>query len=517
MTRRTLSFFCAGLIAAVTTMTQIAQAAPNVFVDGAGDTVLRRTDDDCDGFFDEMAHLAPDLVEIRLESFTPDMPNIDPFTGQADENGLFVRIDVIFNGLVNPPGPIGYDDHTPEYEPAVYGPNPVMGYIEFDVDGNEDTGGEDQYPELRYLSNVARFGGVPDEPRFADRAVTGKESIDSDVTTAPYFEASGEEFHLAMLGEEVDSIDIIQEAPGGNYDVFEAGEIWWLTGSFFHKAHAYDDFAVLCGSGGGDYKPEVVIQFAHDTLNNETTVSLVFPKTNVGGAQLISPTANPQSHDGCDDNQYSIKDVLRDLYVGAAFADPGDRNEPAFRFIAGWEFQSNVDLYLDPSGWRVQGLVGTAYIPAPVDNDELIWTDVYPNPVQGDVNGDGTADGADEAAVAQYIALRDGQSEFDTDGDPMNESVAIYQWGWRFSVYDLNYDGLVDHLDVNGSFLVGDMNLDGLIDGRDIGPFVLALLDPTAYQSQFPDANPDVIGDTNDDGALGIDDLAGFQSLLLGM
>ena len=33
------------------------------------------------------------------------------------------------------------------------------------------------------------------------------------------------------------------EAGGGTASVFEAGEVWWIDGDFFHKAHAYDDFA----------------------------------------------------------------------------------------------------------------------------------------------------------------------------------------------------------------------------------------------------------------------------------
>lgn len=516
MTRHIRGILVCLTCAITLTATGVGFASPVVLTDGAGDAVLRRTDDGCDGPFDEMTQAIPDLVSIRLESFTPLAPHIDPYAGQADDNGEFVRIDIVFAGLVNPPGPIGYGDNSPEYAPGAYGPNPVLGYIEFDVDANENTGGEYDYPALRYLANVARFGGLPSEARFANRAAKGRESFDGDVETAPYYEASGEEFHLALLGEEVEDIDVVTEAPDGDPNVFEAGEVWQLDGKFFHKAHAYDDFAVLCGSGGGDYEPEVKIQFAHDTMTDETTISLVFPKTNVGGAKLISPSATPQNHDGCDQNQVSIKDVLRDLYVSAAFAEPHDQDEPEFRFLADWANQSDVDLYLDPAGWRVQALVGTAYLPVQVDNDEFIWTDCYPNPIVGDVNGDGLADEIDTTLIESYITNHDGESWYDVDGDGMNGSVALNDWGRRFSVCDVNYDGYVDALDAGGTVLVGDMNLDGAIDGRDVGPFTLALVDAAAYEMAFPGADADVIGDTNGDGAFDLDDLPGFLALLLG-
>ncbi|MCB9857821.1 MAG: hypothetical protein H6818_19220 [Phycisphaerales bacterium] len=493
-------------------------AAPVVFSDDEGDAVVRRTDNDGDGPFDPEVQAMPDLLEIRVDSFAPAMPHINPFVGMSDAAGLFVRIDLVFAGLVNPPGPVGLDDHWPTYEPDKYGPNPVVGYIEFDMDGNEDTGGEDQYPELRYLANVARFGGLPSEPRFADRAADGCDAFDGNVTTAPYYEASGEEFHFVLLGEEIEQYSVVTEAVAGNPALFEAGEIWWIDGDFFHKAHAYDDFATLCGSGGGDYKPEVTIQFAHDSQIDRTTVTLVFPKTNEGSARLISPSTNVQSQDGCDNNQFSIQEVLLDLHFGALFADSFTRMLPSFRFIAEWENQGTetFDTFLDPSTWRVQALVGTAYLPDQVDDDEFIWTDVYPNPTFGDMNADGVYDAADESYILEYIAEYDGGVGHDNDGDGMNQSVMLIDWGRCFSVCDVNYDGFVNLLDIGDSGLVGDMNLDGLVDGRDIGPFVLALTDPAAYSSQYPSANANVIGDTNDDGAFDLVDVTGMLNLLLG-
>jgi len=61
--------------------------------------------------------------------------------------------------------------------------------------------------------------------------------------------------------------------------------------------------------------------------------------------------------------------------------------------------------------------------------------------------------------------------------------------------------------------LVGDMDGDGAINFLDIGPFIVALSDPAAYQSSFNlDAN--VSGDTNGDGGIDFLDISGFIILL---
>ena len=61
--------------------------------------------------------------------------------------------------------------------------------------------------------------------------------------------------------------------------------------------------------------------------------------------------------------------------------------------------------------------------------------------------------------------------------------------------------------------LAGDMNCDGLVDGLDIGPFVLALLDPTGYAMQYPDCNI-LNGDLIADGVVDLADIAPFVALL---
>jgi len=59
-----------------------------------------------------------------------------------------------------------------------------------------------------------------------------------------------------------------------------------------------------------------------------------------------------------------------------------------------------------------------------------------------------------------------------------------------------------------------DMNCDGLVDGRDIGPFVTALLDAPAYESQFAECER-LNGDVNFDDAVTAADIALFAQCVL--
>ena len=62
--------------------------------------------------------------------------------------------------------------------------------------------------------------------------------------------------------------------------------------------------------------------------------------------------------------------------------------------------------------------------------------------------------------------------------------------------------------------LTGDMNCDGLIDGADVGPFVIAILDPDLYEAQYSGCQIEN-GDVNDDSQTDPGDIALFVSLLL--
>ncbi len=484
------------------------------FIDGIGDATPRLTDLGADGPYNSEFQRLPDLLAIELCSFEPDAPQIDRFTGSVDQSGMYIRIDVMLDGLINPTGEIDFDNEQ-AYAPDAYGPHPMVGYIEFDIDHNEDTGGEVEYPEFRYLATTARFGGLPSEARFDDRAARFEQEIDANLNTQPFVERSGEEFHIALIDENPSSVDVIFERPGGVVSIFEAGETWWVSGEFFHRAHVYDDLMVMCGSGNNRYEPELIMQYTHDELSDITTISLVIPKTNAGAARFKSPSQTVQSNDGCDGNQYSIEEAVMDMIVSASVADFFTRQLPEFQLLAAWEYQSAAPS-LDVTNWRVAANLGTAYLPDRVDGAEIIWSDVYPNIINGDVNGDAVVDTDDEAAIGAFIATYDGEMFYDSDGNDQNGSVALWHFGPYYCVYDVNYDGVVNGSELVADALPGDFNLDGSIDGRDIEAIVTALIDPVAYATAYPTADLLAIGDLNNDEAFDLADVDGFIALLLG-
>jgi hypothetical protein len=69
--------------------------------------------------------------------------------------------------------------------------------------------------------------------------------------------------------------------------------------------------------------------------------------------------------------------------------------------------------------------------------------------------------------------------------------------------------------DVGPAALIGDLNCDGRIDNFDINPFVLALTNPTAYQTLYPNCQREN-GDVNGDGVVDNFDINPFVALLTG-
>ncbi len=61
----------------------------------------------------------------------------------------------------------------------------------------------------------------------------------------------------------------------------------------------------------------------------------------------------------------------------------------------------------------------------------------------------------------------------------------------------------------------GDMDGSMVVDENDVPYFVLALVDPAAYLVLFPDMDPNVTGDVNQDGSFNGDDIFPFINLLL--
>lgn len=482
---------------------------PLTIDDAPGDAVIRRTDPGGDGPFDPMQHRLPDLVEMRIGGFSPTEPDDDRYIGIWDDDGPFARIDLVFNGVINPPGPLGFGGGGAAYNPMRYGANPVFGFIEFDMDGNENSGGELNAPEYRYLANVARFGGVPAGPEFDDRVATTGHDIDEFLTTPPFVERSGEEFHWSFLGELISHVDVKREMPGGDPQIFEAGEKWLIEGKLLHRAHGFEDFALTCFDAEGEYDVEVKVLFAHSIGTDQTTVSLVYPLTNTAAAALDSPETFPDPNDGCPDDQNSVEEALVDLQFSATIADPATRLLPAFQLIADWENQS-PGSYLSPKDWRITALVGTAYPVAEPNSSNLVWTDVYPGPLVGDFDGDNQVGPADALALSDFIALKDGDPSCDGDGDNANGSITWIGFAQDFCVFDINYDGIVD------STLLGDMDLNGVVDIDDLDDFVLALLDADAYTATHGGVLPESRGDVNLDGFLNGLDVGDFANLVLG-
>lgn len=486
-------------------------AQPVVFSEPVADAVIRRTDLGNDGPVDPLLHRLPDVRETRLGTFSPATPHLDQFNGSWDSNGQYMRFDMVFDGLVNPPGLLSLDEDAPVYQPFLYGPNPAFGYVEFDLDGNPETGGELSDTEYRYLGNVGRFGGLPSEARFSGRAAVTASDCDENVLTSPYVERSGEEFHLALIGEETESITIHTEKPGGNPMVFEDGEIWILNGDFFHRAHGFEDFAFTCFDRPGRYKPDVKLQFKHDITTDRTTVSLVYPLTNAADAALQSPGTPVEPNDGCEDNQNSIEEALEDLQLSAEFADPWDRMQPDFALIAGWEFNV-VANHLVPENWPSFGLMGSAYEQLQGPFERFIWTDAWPNPLPGDFDANGVRNAADIVLLDDFIAGNDGLAGVDDDGNGSNGVILWHQFSRSFTVFDTNYDGIVA---ADDAVIMGDMDLNQAIEFDDVDDFVQALLTPDLYVGTHGGVPGVTRGDINSDQSLDAADIAGFLNILL--
>lgn len=484
---------------------------PLVISDRSDDAVIRWTHYGGDGCIDPQIQRLPDLIEVRIGKFAPTVPHADRFEGAWNNSGGYVGLNLVFNGLVNPPGPLGLDGSAPVYAPFQYGPNPFFGFIEFDMDADEDTGGELAAPEFRYLGNVARFGGLPTEARFAGRVATDGAAFDGIVTSPPFVDRSGEEFHLAFLGEEIGSIDVEQESPGGDPAVFEAGETWIVEGKLLHRAHGFEDFSLMCFDAKGKYEASVKIQFKHDSATDTTTVILVYPLTNAAWAAFDSPSTPVDPNDGCADGQHSVEEALVDLQFSATIADTATRSLPEFQIIAGWEYKTPTN-HLNPASWRISALVGTAYGVAQPDAALFIWTDVVPSPRTGDFNGDSVLDALDANALNDFITTNDGNPAYDDDGNGANGSIDWWNYASNFCLFDSDYNGFVSGTD---AVILGDMDLSQAISLNDIDDFILALLDVDAYQASHGGVDPLLRGDINSDGYLNGGDIAGLVALLV--
>jgi hypothetical protein len=378
----------------------------------------------------------------------------DLFTGEFTAGAEFVRLDLAVEGLVNPPGnpdPLSFD-------PFKYGQHPIYGFVEIDMDDDVWTGGELYAPEYRYLGNVVRFGGNVLRPEFTDRVALEHAAFDGDFLTPPFVERHGEEFHLALLGWQF-GIGDIQEIVGNGDGVFDSGETWNIRGPFFHRAHGFEEFSfVEGGMHAGEYAPESDLRFRHDVGEDVTYVSLVFPLTNVGAGLMRDEPPEPCNQDPTD--HASVLEGLDDLQLSAFFLSIFPTGLPEEDIIIDWAERNPMD-HLDPTAWSMTAILGTSYAQPDAAGVFYVWTDVYPDVVPGDVDGSGVWDGQDTGIIAQYTAQND-RLDGVVDG-----RVTIAGFAVDFSVYDVNHDGIVDHMDLIPFDRDGDSDSDGDVDLAD--------------------------------------------------
>ncbi len=435
-----------------------AQPASVEFADPPHDCLPRPIDPGALLPFDAARHKLPDLLGITLASWTPDEPAADLFTGAADPAGEFLRLELVLMGLMNPPGSVDPLD----FRPFQYGDHPVFGFVEIDMDGDPDTGGELDAPQYRYLGNAARFGGLVHPPVHRDRAAHSGAAFDGIFQTHPQVERSGEEFHLALLGTEFGPADITVVI--GNTDLrFDSGETWKLRGTFFHRAHGYEPFSFV--EGGvvpGEYSPPCDLQFRHDAESDRTHITLVFPLTNVGAGLVRDEPPEPTNHDPTD--HASVVEALEDLQLSAFFLPILGTGAPEEALLANWA-ERDPWQHLNPALWSVNAILGGSFTSPNPDGVFFLWSDIYPNVVMGDVDGSGEFDGRDRQLIALAIAQHDHD-----DGVP-DGVVTILDFATDFSVFDVNHDGRIDPFDLTPFLPDGDADRDGDVDLRDVALF----------------------------------------------
>jgi hypothetical protein len=192
--------------------------------------------------------------------------------------------------------------------------------------------------------------------------------------------------------------------------------------------------------------------------------------------------------------------------------------------------------------------------PPPPENDECenalcLWdgASVSTNnrwATGADVSSCGDLDAAD--MWWSYTPLFNGEITLDTYGSDFNTTLAVYDgcggpeltcndnamfmafWsrvtfsgtaGDHYLVRVAGANGQTGNIVLNASggqaACPGDMNCDGTIDGYDVDPFVLALVNPTAYAAQLPYCSA-TLADINGDGSINGYDIDPFVALLTG-
>jgi hypothetical protein len=479
-----------------------AEDLPRKHIDGVGDSRFLRFDG---GQSTPDNPPLIDLVRYNIGGWTPNDPVESLFRGEwTAAPADFFRLDLVFVGLVNPPG-LSFPANI-----YFFGSNPLLGFVEFDIDANVLTGGELLGPQFRYHGAAARFGGPVSNDRFDGRMSldTCPGNYDADASTGPYFpERSGAEFDLSFLWGSVSSVDV-----GSNGDFsFDAGETWVVRGPFLNRAHGFDDFILVCCSNGlPTYTPQVDLLYSHSTTTDRTTVSLVYPLNHDGAAAIAGGIT--ETPDCCADNQSSIQEGLDHVSISAQFATASDRADVNFPLIEEWEFQVAGD-YLAPESWEVNAIFAGVFIDPNSLTTELAWTDIAPNVLTHDYNGDAEVDMDDVVLFDDFLASADGGS-CDADG-VTDGTYTIFDFGNGFDVHDANYDGLVnadDRPPEPDPAALFDADADGDLDLYDFAILQRCIV------ATFGDPMPTVCTnlDANDDGEITPIEITPFGEYIAG-
>jgi hypothetical protein len=428
-----------------------------VYTDPVGDAVARPTDRGGTGMWHPSGRL-PDLISLSLAGWQPFSPASDPYAGTviSSEGADIFRMQLVLEGLVNPPGTLGLSGQP--FDPYKFGTSPVYGFIELDVDDRKDTGGHlGASAESRFMANVARFGSRP-ESSIGERIATSVLDYDRDIYTSPQFERSGSDWSLSFCG--CSAATLVSEVGNGN-GKFDAGETMIVRGRFFARSEGYIwPSGMRGGSVDGAYDPWVHVRFSHSTSTNRTTVTFVGAVTNRGFGRLAgasTPPINLRADDG-----WSIEEGVTDLLDSA-----GSATGEAWVLIEDWEGR-DIEDSLEPVEWEPKAILGTCYTDSFVDG-LYVWTDVGFELEPGNIDGDSMAGPLDREAFRNWVYANDGGS-LDADG-VKDGIVTIGQHPYAFWLYDLDGNGLVRHSDFNIYGPRADMNGDGSLDVFDFLEF----------------------------------------------
>ncbi|MGE3110039.1 MAG: GC-type dockerin domain-anchored protein [Phycisphaerales bacterium] len=444
------------------------------YFDPAGDAHVRRADYGNDAALDPSSTL-PDIRQVSVCGWMPDDPVTDPYRGQSvsSRTAHIFRLQLVIDGLVNPPGSLGSGGTF--FEPFQFGPSPVYGFIEIDMDDDRNTGGElGTVATTRYLANVGRFGVLPTGSIRERAARSGLESDwDDDFYTEPYFERSGAEFELALCG----CFPTVVVAEGGDQNgQFDAGETWIVQGRFFRRAGGYREASAMFGGSEPQlYDPVVQLQFSHEIAGNRTSITLVYSLDMQGAAMLTGQPQQPiDSVIDLAGNHSSVAEAIQDVIDGANGDHGGPLTGPVWHLAHRWAGKPRQNA-LDVEDWRFGGLVGTACINE--GECPFAWTDVgFDEDSVGDMDGDGDVDSLDANVFDAALAVLDGSWE-DADGTA-NGVFVIGNFAANFNLLDFDYDGVVGPADreviAPTPTCPGDFNSDGFVNSQDFLDFLTA-------------------------------------------